>query len=331
MAAPPPPAAAQHRADWLKQARWGVMTHYLPDWIDPQRSWTSDAWNALVDGFDAEGIARQLQEVGAGYHLVSLGQNSGFYLAPNPTYDRLVGQQPGRCSRRDLVADLHQALAPRRIRLLVYLPSGAPDKDRAAVAALEWQRGHHRNREFLVKWEQVVRDWSSRWGPKVSGWWFDGCYWPNAMYRSPEPPNFASLAAAARSGNPASIVAFNHGVYHPIVSISDQEDFTAGEINDPERDLVKPRRLADGRSDGVQLHMLSHLGATWGRGAPRFTAAQVLAHTRKVLGYGGAVTWDVPVQRNGLISEAFLDQLRALRDGLRAEAASPAPAATPRP
>ena len=26
------PALAQHRADWLQQAKWGVMNHYLADW-----------------------------------------------------------------------------------------------------------------------------------------------------------------------------------------------------------------------------------------------------------------------------------------------------------
>jgi len=44
-------AGAQGRAEWLKKARWGVMTHYLPDWIEPQRKWTSEDWNKLVQPF----------------------------------------------------------------------------------------------------------------------------------------------------------------------------------------------------------------------------------------------------------------------------------------
>src|SRR5438128_2578740 len=84
-----PVASAQGRAEWLKKARWGVMSHYLPDWIDPQRKWTSEEWNKLVEGFDVEGLAKQLESVGASYYLISIGQNSGFYLAPNATYDRL--------------------------------------------------------------------------------------------------------------------------------------------------------------------------------------------------------------------------------------------------
>jgi alpha-L-fucosidase len=304
-------AGAQGRAEWLKKARWGVMTHYLPDWIEPQRKWTSEDWNKLVDGFDAEGLAKQLEAVGAGYYLISIGQNSGFYLAPNATYDRLVDFRPSKCSRRDLVADLYAALRKRGIKLMVYLPSGAPNKDQAAVKALEWKNGPYPNREFLAKWEQVVRDWSLRWGDKVSGWWFDGCYWPNTMYRSPEAPNFQSLAAAARAGNRSSIVAFNPGVVYRTLSVSPHEDFIAGEIDHPDR--LSIRRVFDGNVDGSQLHMLSYLGQTWGKGAPRFASEQVVKWTRDVIGQGGAVTWDAPVQTNGLISQPYIEQLNAVK------------------
>jgi hypothetical protein len=34
------------------------------------------------------------------------------YLSPKATYDRLVGIHPGKCSRRDLVAGLYDALHP---------------------------------------------------------------------------------------------------------------------------------------------------------------------------------------------------------------------------
>jgi hypothetical protein len=306
-------ASAQGRAEWLKKARWGVMTHYLPDWVEPQRQWTSEDWNKLVEGFDVEGIAKQLEAVGAGYYLISIGQNSGFYLAPNATYDRLVGIQPSKCARRDLVADLYEALHKRGIRLMVYLPSGAPNKDQAAVKALEWKNGPYPNREFRAKWEQVVRAWSQRWGAKVSGWWFDGCYWPNTMYRGAA-PNFQTLAAAARAGNPAGIVAFNPGVVYRTLSVTPHEDYIAGEIDQPDRQSI--RRVFDGNVDGAQLHMLSYLGQTWGKGAPRFSSEQVITWTRNVVGQGGAVTWDVPVQPNGLIAPPFIEQLGALKRAL---------------
>jgi len=310
-------AAAQGRAAWMQQARWGVMTHYLADWQSHVHhlDMNVDEWNRLVDGFDADLMARQLQTVGAKYYQISIGQNSGYYLSPNRAYDRITGIRPGNCSRRDLVADLAAALQKRGIRLMVYLPSGAPAGDKAADAALEWQNGPHPNKEFQRKWEEVIREWSLRWGKNVSGWWFDGCYFANSMYRSPDPPNFASFAAAARAGNSDAIVAFNPGVIYRQISLTPYEDFIAGEIDKP--DLVTVRRAADGKVDGAQIHMLSYLGSTWGKGTPRFTADQVVQYTKKIVDQHGAVTWDVPVELNGAMTQPFLDQLTALGKALQ--------------
>ncbi len=303
---------AQQRAAWMQEARWGVMTHYLADWIARSHGldMNIEQWNKLIDNFDTEAIAKQLESVRAGYYLISIGQNSGYYLSANATYDRLVGIKPGKCSRRDLVADLYDALHKRGIKLMVYLPSGAPAGDAAADAALEWSDGPHPNHEFQRKWEQVIREWSQRWGNRVAGWWFDGCYFPNAMYRSPQPPNFASFAAAARAGNPNSALAFNPGVMYRFLSMTPDEDYTAGEIDHPDR--VSIRRASNGMVDGAQLHMLSYLGETWGSGSPRFSADQVVDWSRQLREAGGAITWDVPVQLNGTISSPFLDQLTAV-------------------
>src|SRR5271170_3306943 len=77
----------QDRAAWMPQARWGVMTHYLADWRAraDHEPMSVEHWNDLVDHFDVEGLADQIKSTGAGYHLLSIGQNSGYYLAPNAT------------------------------------------------------------------------------------------------------------------------------------------------------------------------------------------------------------------------------------------------------
>ena len=303
---------AQNRAAWMPKAQWGVMTHYLADWRARTDNLTMsvEQWNELVDHFDVEGLADQLKSAGAGWHILTIGQNSGYFAAPNPTYDRLTGIQPSKCSRRDLVADMAAALAKRGIKLIVYLPSGAPAGDRAAREALQWEGGAHPNREFQLKWEQIIRDWSKRWGAKIAGWWFDGCYWPNTMYRSAQAPNFESFAAAARAGNPSAAVAFNPGVYTRLQSMTPSEDYTAGEENDPAK--VEIRRAADGILDGAQVHVLTFLGNTWGMGAPRFTTDQIIQFTQTIRKSGGVVTWDVPLQKSGLIDGPLMEQLTAL-------------------
>jgi Alpha-L-fucosidase len=312
------------RASWMADARFGVMTHYLADWRQKTDgvSMSVESWNDLVDHFDVDGLAAQLESVGASYHILTIGQNSGYFASPNAAYDRLVGIRPTKLSKRDLIADMAAALSKRGIRLIAYLPGGAPNGDRQAREALEWQNGAHPNLEFQRNWEQIIREWSTRWGPAVSGWWFDGCYWPNTMYRRAAAPNFESFAAAARAGNPSSAVAFNPGVVRRLLSVTPFEDYTAGEQTDPA--LAEIRRAEGGLVDGAQVHVLSYLGATWGMGEPRFTSAQVVEFTGRLRKAGAAVTWDVPVQKNGRIPDAFVEQLSAIRQALT-------PAPSPRP
>lgn len=314
-------ARASERTAWMQQARWGVMAHYLADWrarVDGEPASIAH-WNALIDNFNVEKLADQLASVGAGYFLITIGQNSGYYLAPNTTYDKLTGvdsPSDSKCSRRDLVADLHAALSGRGIKLMVYLPSGAPVGDRAAVKALEFQNGPYRNREFQLKWEAVIREWSLRWAGKINGWWFDGCYWPNTMYRAEDGgPGFASFAAAARAGNPNAALAFNPGVVPRTLSMTPHEDYIAGELDKPDR--WSPMRILGGRLDGAQVHMLSYLGEKWGMGAPRFTGEKVIEYTRMVAAQKSALTWDTPLQKDGTLAPEFLAQLKLVGETLR--------------
>jgi hypothetical protein len=308
--------AKHHRTDWFKEAKWGVFMHYMADTVLKGDQLTVEEWNKAVDAFDVNGLAEQLASTGAGYFVLTLGQNSGFYCSPNKTYDKLTGLTPSKCARRDLVSDLSKALQAKRIQLMVYLPSGAPDRDQEAKNALEWKAGRFplwtyengkpkgqddRLAGFQKKWESVIAEWSKRWGRRVSGWWFDGCYYPDAMYRHPEAPNFASFAAAVRSGNPKSIVAFNSGVVNPIINLTPEEDYTAGGINEPDKVVCGGRWVGQ-----AQFHMLSYLGPSWCQKPPRFTADQVVALTQGITDKDGTVTWDVPPSGvNGLIPDDF--------------------------
>jgi len=95
-----------------------------------------------------------------------------------------------------------------------------------------------------------------------------------------------------------------------ILSVTPHEDYTAGEINDPNR--VEIRRGVEGKIDGTQVHILSYLGRTWGMGSPRFATMQVVKWSQGIRKQGGAITWDVPIQPNGLIAQPFIGQLTAV-------------------
>lgn len=299
--------------DWMRDARWGVMVHYLdqlPSSNEPV-DMTPERWNRHVDDFDVLRFVETISGTGAGYLIFTLGQNSGYYCSPNRTYDRLIGVQPSRLSQRDLVGEIASALQQRGVRTIAYLPATPPGKHREAVEALCYTPViDPRLSEFQRNWEAVIREWSLRWGKSVAGWWIDGCYHADKMYRHHEEPNFRSFATAMKAGNPNSLVAFNPGVLVPIICHSECDDYTAGEANV----MVTPCRyhVFDRFIDGAQFQVLSYLGDYWCYGPPRYPEALVVEYTRYINSFGGAVTWDVPIALDGTIPDVFLRQLAAI-------------------
>jgi hypothetical protein len=342
------PSCSWQRADtdWFKSAKFGIFLHFLAETYLAQRNnqLTSDEWNSIVDSVDVDNIANQAASTGAGYCMFTIGQNSGFYCAPNPVYDEIAGTKPSKCSRRDLIADIAAALGKKNIRLLAYTSSGAPCNDLAAVERLQWRWGFEnvsnalpmnwcythwvdekgvpiketrlRLAEFQKKWEAILAYWSKSWGRNVAGWWIDGCYFADAMYRHTDEPNFRSFTAALKAGNCDSIVAYNSGVITPVISITEYEDYTAGEINNafPVESTIMPiSRFVD----GAQYHILSFLGQTWGSTTPRFKSYFPAAFTRDITQRQGVVTWDVPIGSDSVIPGSFLAQLTKIGKAVR--------------
>lgn len=312
--------------EWFAECGWGVFCHWLgaPPSSSGGSELSAEEWNRDVDAFDAQGLADQLAAIGAPYLFITIGQNSGHYLAPNAAYDKHVGIQPSKCSRRDLVSDLYDCLQPHGIKLLVYLPSGAPAADPVAVKALGWDWGFEtpwphrsprttgdRQAGFQRKWEEIIREWSERWGNKVKGWWVDGCYTSDDMYRHDDEPNFSSFVAAMKAGNPEAIVAFCPAVTIPVISHTEHEDYTAGELSRVFPECEGPWVERNGHK--ARYHVLAFLGEYWCKGQPRFPDEFVSGYTKHIISKGGVITWDVPTERSGLMPQAFVKQLTSIR------------------
>ena len=160
-----------HRADWLEDARIGAFMHFLPS---PQNG------PEMVNAFDVQALADQLDSIGARYFVFTLGQNTGWFNSPNSAYDRTLGLGAGeRCATRDLPLELYDALSVRGIRLMLYLPCQTPYRDPRAQKAFglpQEKKDQQIDVEFARKWGAVIQEWSTRYGDKVSGWWFDGGY-----------------------------------------------------------------------------------------------------------------------------------------------------------
>jgi len=288
------------RTDWLHAARFGAFMHVLP---------SDDATLKEIGDFDVDALARQLDAAHVKYFVLTLGQNSGYFNAPNDAYDRITGYKPGeRCSARDLPLDLHHALSARHIRLMLYLPCQAPNEDARAQKAFGLPSGaadQPIDTAFAERWASVIRQWSTRYGDKVSGWWFDGGY-DNVHFNE----DIAAIYSdAVRAGNANAILTFNPGV--GLKRHTRAEDYTAGELNEPFA-IVPAARFVD----GSQWHALTYLGSTWARRNTRYPAERWRDWFKQVVARGGAVTFDVGPnwdRRQGPIGGIDAGQLEQLR------------------
>ena len=200
--------------DWFRDAGYGIMVHYLKPVITPDGG--AREWNNAVNSFDVEKFASQSKEAGVGYVMFTLGQNSGYYCSPNATFDSIVGVKPGAlCSNRDLPLDLINALNKHDIPLILYLPSNPPVGNKLVSEKFKYPFKNDSatsqfNQPIL---ENMIREWSLRYGEGVKGWWFDGLYSWNAI-RSTRMDmslihNISTHTLAAKAGNKQSIVTYN--------------------------------------------------------------------------------------------------------------------------
>lgn len=311
--------------------RWGLFTHFLanPAGNSVDRPVSAEEWNREIDNFNVPQLAKQIKETGADYFCITIGQNTGHYCSPNSTYDRFVQISPSKCSKRDLVLELARELKNYGVAAWVYLPSGAPCAEPQAVKNLKWEDGQwdpagKRNHckpleEFQGMWEQVIREWSLRWGDLIQGWWIDGCYFPEDMYQREQEPNFHSFARALRAGNENAVLCFNKGLEDPFALQSDEDDFTAGEVSCTlplGTDYGDSMEGLEKKLGGKKFHILSYLGETWGGGKPRFPNELAAGYTKYIADKGGIITWDIRIERQGRIPDSFMQQLKAINSAL---------------
>ena len=300
--------AEKERGSWFKGAKYGVFVHFLGG---------GPHWNEKVNSFDVKAFAAQMEQARAGYVMFTLGQNSGYYCSPNTTYNKYTGYEAGdRCSERDLPMELADSLLSKKIKLMLYLPSRAPQSDKHAMKCLEdVDQQQPAPQEFTRKWSAVIAEWSTRYGTKVSGWWFDGSYNTIGWDDLSQPYNWNTWAKACRAGNPNSILAFNPGtdITKAFESLTEQQDYTAGEQNSF---ALTPKD--NPATDELQWHLLAHLGTYWAKAdGPQNSDRWMIDYIQTVNEQRGVVTMDVNVADDGSVYTPHFEQLKSIAKAIR--------------
>ena len=321
---PPPERTAeefkqyQEKVDWFFEAKYGIMFHFVPNmhrFNKGRIKWDHEKWNTWVEAVDVDKVARQAQEAGAGYVILSISQGGGYACAPNPVIRKYWGIAPGEyTSNRDLPMDLHHALKKYDIPLMLYFgctPHLLPGK--ASEKAGWFGTGYKFKRctpEGAERWAEVLQWYSKHYGGKCSGWWLDGC-------RDWAPGYRQRVHQAAISGNPRALTA--SGTY----ALS---DFDHGHCVSNWK--VQQKRLPmDGRWKKhyqIQWHAFQYLGRSWAARNAAHSTDSVVRYASNIVRRGGVITFDVGTFEEKpkiigpylSISEPQMKQLRAVRKAI---------------
>lgn len=276
-----------HKTDWMFKAKVGMSTHFFA--TQPKT-----ALNRLAEQFQAEKVAEQAAEAGAGWFLFTLHHQQWAFMAPNSTYDRLMGNSD-QTAERDVPAALYKALAPKGIKLMLYVNLRLDPGSACPPAVRTAMGGWPPSDKLIANVAAVYRELSIRYGENVAGWWVDGV-WMGAYKNSPHREQwFAAIAEALRAGNPDALVAFNPGRIetYGMIRYSPQNDYTAGEHgmagSYDKLTFVPQSRWVD----GAQCHVWTFLGENWQTSGLRFDDTLICDYARRVIAGGGVLTLEV--------------------------------------
>lgn len=315
--------------EWMYQKGYGIFVHYLDKYINNLENVRSmgkhTSWDECVADFDCDLFASQVNEIGAGYVIVTVMQQTKFMIAPNDTYNKMTGYKNGEaCSSIDLIERLYQSLSKYDIDLLLYFTGDGPTNDDVAGDVFGYRGYHPGNvkitKPFVEKWAKVLEEYSLKYGKKIKGWWLDGCF----KIIGYDDETLKLITDAARKGNEDAVCGCNYyGVLDEygcavkqVRTGTDYCDFSGGEMI-----YLEDTPPAPFFENGSRWHILTHLGASkdmyeyngWGCPGIRYSAEYLKEYYDKVRKHGGLLTLDICVYRDGHIDEEQFSTLKVLK------------------
>jgi len=320
--------------EWFAAKKWGIDVGLLR--FFDRMSYPTDmqplSVEEVVTGFDIDRFVKDTVELGAGYVIFPLNQQSRFYMSPNETYNKMMGYKPGEAAPvTDIIPKLSDALAEHGIELIIYFALDGPTTDfigRDLIKTVVCGDPYPNYYDILGKPFEgvsmhtakmnadIVREYSLRWKDKVKAWWLDGAYY-NIGYTDDK---LEVIANACREGNPQALVSCN------IVGLADEyaamidrvqpgascDDFTFGEQWNFS-DIPEAAFLGHCR-----WHVWSWFDSTLQMMDENFqkieyTPEYISDYVKKVNERGGVVSFSVKTEMDGRIDERDKNLLGLLK------------------
>src|SRR5258706_3707099 len=287
--------------EWLSKAGYGLMVHWTSQSVG--RDGTNKPFAQAVWGFPLDLVFGNVEATGAGYVLFTVGHAQPYCPAPLSSWEK---NHPRKTTKRDLIAEMAQALNPKGIKLMCYFPTHVIGKYPKASSE-----------EFTQITSDILKEFGDRYGDKVAGYWFDGFY--QCFEKYPD-FSFRDFYKVCKAGNPNRIIAVNSWIYP---NVTEWQDYWAGEPASPVA-LPVAGPNARGPRQGLPYQALLIMEPYWVQQKvemprPQFDAQKLGDYISGCMKNGGAVTINLGIYQDGSVDPRALDVLKEVRQRIRKE------------
>jgi len=308
---------ARASTEWIVKAGYGLMFHWTSQSIG--KDGTHKPYAQAVDDFEVKPFADMVEETGAGYVFLTIGHAESYCPGPITAWEKY---HPGKTTRRDLIAEMADALNARGIKMMCYL--------NVASLARYPRSGED---EFTRIMTEIVTEFGQHYKEKVAGYWFDCCYQAREKYPG---FSFREFFKTCKAGNPNRILTLNSWIYP---NVSEWQEYWAGEVGSPVGLPVNGTTPENGPGAGLRYHALLLMEPYWVQQRvdmprPQFTAQRLGDYVSQCKANGGAVTINLGMYQDGTVDPSAVNVLKEVRKRVTAVnrgGPKPAPSEKPAP
>lgn len=286
------------KVDWFNEKKLGIVVHYglysqlgRGEWVQAEEHTPCEEYAKLAEtfdpsGFDADRLARQAKEAGAGYMTLTTRHHEGFCLFDSKYSDFTSVKMCGR----DLVREHVDACRKHGLRVGLY------------YSLLDWRfKGYHDREKYPESLEAMVeqlhgqvREILTNYG-KIDYLWFDGGWFEDLR------PSYDPVKAAKWSEAISKIWRSDEldVMIHEL-----QPDIITNDRAGTYGDVVTPEQRTRGTNDERYTEACMTIGDRWGWGfinnnPNRKSSRCVLQHMIIQASFGGNFLLNIAPQPNG--------------------------------
>ncbi|MFC5051817.1 alpha-L-fucosidase [Rubritalea spongiae] len=313
--------AMRNQPDWFKDAGYGLMFQWTNRATPPEGP--IKAWEEKVNDFDLDGFISLVEESGASYVVWSITWGNQYISAPIKSLDAIIA---GRTTSRDLLGEMVNRLQDKGIKVIFYYHYGYDCYHSQDTEWLKAVGGMKADKtQLFTNLMSILAEVGTRYGDKLDGWWFDGgARYLNCHYDGSSAADgiltapFEAYTAAARTGNPERMVAYNSWIKP---KVTEYQDYYGGEGVRS----FKPEELTNGvfnsgRQKGLQAHGCFILEKRWGHielntpiPKPKYSLKQLTEYVQQAKENRYPLSINLEMYEDGSVSPASAELLKKLK------------------